>query len=287
MPGPNPHVLQRLTAIQQSLMAQRDGAVGLPSAVAGPEREVFLRAYLQTVFPAHRRFSTGVITDVEGRISGQVDIAVEFGFSPSFPMPVTDQRLLLAESVALVIEVKSDLTRQWKEVVATTREVKKLKRELNAVIFGAGPPNYIPTLAVGYRGHSTVDGLVGRLDSTPEDSRPDGALVIESGCFAGFGMTAHGPAGLYALALAIDAVLRQLLLMVRRPIRLNLSQLSAKPFVSDFARSLFSLRHGRSGPLGELTARDGSTWFPWQRCPPSAASRFPGHEVLSWHRTAP
>src|SRR6266853_1533627 len=104
----NPHLVQRLQAIQQALLAQRAAGVGLPAAVAGGERETFLGEFLQKVFPSHRRFATGAITDSSGRLSGQVDIAIEFGLVPSFPMPASEERLLLAESVAMVIEVKSN-----------------------------------------------------------------------------------------------------------------------------------------------------------------------------------
>lgn len=213
MSTPNPHLIQRLTAIQQSLMAQRAGAIGLPSAVAGNERETFLRDFLQKVFPAHRRFTSGVITDAEGNLSGQVDIAVEYGFSPSFPMPGTEERLLLAESIALVIEVKSDLASQWSEVQKTTEKVKVLKRVLEGftIVSGAPPPSSIPVIAVGYKGHSTIEALSKRLESTPLECRPDGALVIDSGCFVGLGMTTSGPLGLYALALGIDVLLGQLI----------------------------------------------------------------------------
>ena len=213
MNKPNPHLLQRLSAIQQSLMAQRAGAIGLPSAVAGNERETFLREFLQKVFPANRRFTSGVITDAEGNLSGQVDIAVEYGFSPSFPMPGTDDRLLLAESVALVIEVKSDLISQWSEVEKTTKKIKMLRRALEGMtkISDATPVDWIPVIAVGYRGHTTIEGLSSRLDSTLLEARPDGALVIESGCFVGLGMTAQQCLGLYALALGIDVILAQLL----------------------------------------------------------------------------
>jgi hypothetical protein len=40
------------------------------------------------------------------------------------------------------------------------------------------PFEFVPTLAVGYRGYSTVDGLCRRLDSTDPDRRPIGALVL-------------------------------------------------------------------------------------------------------------
>ena len=96
----NQHLQQRMAGIQLALMAQHQGGTGLPNATIGDEREVFLREFLRRVFPSNRRFSTGVITDTESQLSGQVDIAVEFGFVPSFPMPVTEERLLLAESVS-------------------------------------------------------------------------------------------------------------------------------------------------------------------------------------------
>jgi len=209
----NPHLIQRLKAIQAALMAQHAGGQSLATAQAGSERETFLREFLQKVFPAHRRFSTGTITDSSGQRSGQVDVAIEYGFVPSFPMPSTDERLLLAESVALVIEVKSDLSAQWSEVRTTTRGVRQLKPKLNPVMsFGQGPPECIPIVAVGYRGHKTITGLRERLDTTPADERPDAALVIESGSFWGFGMTTQGPLGLYALCLGINSVLSQLVL---------------------------------------------------------------------------
>src|SRR2546423_1122598 len=110
----NTHLINRLQAIQQSLMAQHAGGHHLPNALIGSERETFLREFLQKVFPAHHRFATGAITDSDNRLSGQVDIAVEYPFLPSFPMPgPSHERLLLAESVAAVVEVKSDLSGQW------------------------------------------------------------------------------------------------------------------------------------------------------------------------------
>ncbi len=189
-------------------MAQHSGGRGLPNATAGNEREIFLREFLLRLFPAHRRFATGAITDSTGAITGQVDIAVEYGVVPSFPMPSTDDRLLLAESVALVIEVKSNLSAQWEQVCKTTARVKSLRRHLNPIMtFGEGPPTSIPCIAVGYTGHSTIDGLTDRLASTPETRPPDAALVIESGCYSGFGLTTSGAFGLYALCLGINHIL--------------------------------------------------------------------------------
>lgn len=192
-------------------MTQHAAGRGMPNAMAGSERETFLREFLQQLFPAHRRFSTGAITDSTGNITGQVDIAVEYGVVPSFPMPSTAERLLLAESVALVIEVKSNLSAQWQQACDTTEQVKNLSRHLNPIMtMGEGPPALIPCVVVGYTGHSTIQGLTDRLASTPEAQRPDAALVIESGCFSGFGFTASGAFGLYALCLSINRILTAL-----------------------------------------------------------------------------
>ncbi len=207
----NQHLLNRLEGIRLALMAQHTGGKGLPNATIGSERETFLREFLQKVFPAHRRFASGAITDSTGEISGQVDIAVEYPFVPSFPMPSTDERLFLAESVAMVIEVKSDLNKQWTQACNTVRKVKALKRELNTLMtFGTAPPQQIPCVVVGYKGFNAIESLQLRIDGTEQAERPDAALVIESGCFCGAGVTANGPLGLYALCLTINRYLTSL-----------------------------------------------------------------------------
>ena len=73
----NPHLAQRLAAIQQSVMAHHAGGQGLPTAVGGGARETVSREFLQKVFPSHSRFTHGVITDAFGKLSGQVELAVE------------------------------------------------------------------------------------------------------------------------------------------------------------------------------------------------------------------
>ena len=106
-------------------------------------------------------------------------------------MPSADQRLLLAESVAPISEVQSDLASQWTEVEATVKKVNMLQRTwLGSIshsgggLSGPGPSvTPIPCMAGGDRGHKTLEGLKNRLLSTAEDARPEAAYVIESGCF--------------------------------------------------------------------------------------------------------
>jgi len=186
----------RLAAIRESLMALFRGGKGAPTAMIGAERELFLFGYLREVFPHLYRFGQGAIIDSAGRASGQVDIVLEFPIAPSLPMPAGSQRLYLAESVATVIEVKSDLSAQWPEAISTVRRVKALDRELRRsnklLLEDSDEPDPrvaqisgIPCYVVGFGGHATMDGLKQRLSATPASERPDGALVIESGLFTG------------------------------------------------------------------------------------------------------
>lgn len=177
----NKYLLKRLAGIQQVLIAQYAASAQLPAASKGAEREVFLREFLQRVYPAHRRFTTGAITDSYGTISGQVDVAVEYGMVPSFPLSLTDERLMIAECVGAAIEVKSNLSHQWTEVERTTASIKQLKRRYvyHLTHGDPGPTEDIPVLAVGYTGYGSIDALRKRWESTDEAARPDGLLVID------------------------------------------------------------------------------------------------------------
>ena len=215
MPDHNPHLLARLHGIQQALLVQHLGGRGLPNATIGAERETFLREFLGKVFPSQYRFASGAITDSAGKLSGQIDIAVEYPFLPSFPMPASAERLLLAESVAAVVEVKSDLSGQWNQVEATTRAVRPLRRKWKGTVslsgggigFGGDCETPIPLIAAGYTGHATLDGLRQRMTSTAEESRPDATFVVQSGCFVGFGIEASGALGLYAFCVVLSKLM--------------------------------------------------------------------------------
>lgn len=208
----NEYLRARLEGIRSALLAQHQGGQGLPNATVGTERETFLREFLSKVFPSPFRFTGGAITDSHGQITGQIDIAVEYPFLPSFPMPASGERLLLAESVAAVIEVKSDLVGQWTQVQSTVRAIRPLKRNWKrstslrggAIMMTGASETSIPVIAVGYRGHTTLDGLKQRMDSTLADERPDAAYVIDSGCFAGLGCEAYGIGGLYGFCIVLS-----------------------------------------------------------------------------------
>lgn len=212
----NPHLLTRLEGIRAALVAHHQGGGALPAAAKGSERETFVRDYLRALFPPVVRFGSGAVTDRDGKSSGQLDVVIEFPFLPSFPMPGGAERLYLAESVAAVVGVKSNLAGQWEEVEASVAALRPIQRHWKgstclegAGVFVSGASvSRIPYIAVGFAGHKTLDGLKQRVENTPEDRRPDAALVIDSGAFYGAGAQASGAAGLFALSYVITNCLR-------------------------------------------------------------------------------
>ena len=144
------------------------------------------------------------------------DLRMEVADTDSMPFRENRQRLYLAESVAAVIEVKSNLSSQWSEVESTVAAVKTLRRDLREPerYIEETPPatepqlkvrDIIPCYVAAYRGHTTIEGLQQRLASTAEACRPDGALVIASGCFVGLTGAAHGDQGLFAFVVELVA----------------------------------------------------------------------------------
>ena len=181
----------------------------MPNAVIGNEREVLIREFLSKVFPGPFRFGTGAITDSDDNLSGQADVVIELPFEPSFPMPAGHDRLYLAESVGAVIEVKSNLYQQWDELTRTTQQIKTLNRNIRAIMRVGDLSSKIPVFGVAYTGYRTIDGIQNRLNETPEDSRPDGVLIIDSGCYVGAGITGTGVWGLYGLVASIQGDLQR------------------------------------------------------------------------------
>lgn len=124
----NEHLKTRIEAMFSNLKAGYEAGKKLSSASKGVERELFISTLLSQVMPIHTRFTSGDITDSSGVRSGQVDIVLEFPRGFSFPIIQDGPRLFVAENVCAVIEVKSDISNQWSEVVETTEKIKKLNR---------------------------------------------------------------------------------------------------------------------------------------------------------------
>lgn len=121
-------IVNRLKALHKQLMAAHVGSCGMATAATGREREDFIDIFLRNSVPPAFRFGSGQMVDSGQRESRQLDIVIESPFSPSIPLLGSSiVRLYPVESVSTVIEVKSDLTKQWAEVVENFDSVNALQ----------------------------------------------------------------------------------------------------------------------------------------------------------------
>lgn len=173
---------RRLKGIQKSLLGLYESGGGMSSASSGREREQFIELFLKRVLPPGYRFGSGDAIDTQGNQSGQLDVVVEFTFLPSIPALGSEPRIYLAEGIAAVIEVKSNLSSQWNEVINTSAKLRKLKRVFQVPGFTPyGPPMAnIPIFAVGYTGWKKLETIIEKANS----GVVDGVLVIDEGLFS-------------------------------------------------------------------------------------------------------
>lgn len=204
---PNPHVAERLASIRDILNSVRRGGGTLSAATKGNERSAFIDNFLRRVLPDPFRFGTGDATDAAGRRSGQLDVVIEYPLMPSLPLPsVGDHRLYLADGIAAVIEVKSDVEKQWGEVLKTAKQLAALNRgafrkqpwerylekrlsseELMEHVDMNYRTEFIPLFVVGYTGWKTIESVFDHLDHTGNfapECQIHGILVVDSGHFA-------------------------------------------------------------------------------------------------------
>jgi hypothetical protein len=200
---PNQFVLERLAGIQAALIAVHTSGTPMSAASRGAERQAFITNFLANVLSSTYRFGSGDATDVNGHRSGQLDVVVEYPFSPTLPSfgdpPHT--RLYPAESVATVVEVKSNVATQWDEARRTAEQLAPLRRTIKAILtVGSIPLETIPLFVAGYTGWKTTEAIKRNLEQCPDIA---GVLVIDAGLFVSrreFGdLEATGPWSLWGL----------------------------------------------------------------------------------------
>lgn len=207
---PNEHIRQRLRGLQTILTGVHQSSVSMSSASKGTEREAFVDQFLSNVLPPIFRFGSGDATDSKGQKSGQLDVVVEYPFAPSLPIIGSAQtRLYLAEAVAAVIEVKSNISNQWNEVEDTGKKLAPLKRCYGAsMVMGRPPAASIELFAVGYTGWKKMETLESHIQ---QSSSVFGALIIDSGLyFSKSGISASGELALWGLISDIHLITNSL-----------------------------------------------------------------------------
>ncbi|MEL6947668.1 MAG: DUF6602 domain-containing protein [Pseudomonadota bacterium] len=180
----------------------------------GNEREAFIDTFLAEVLPPIYRFGTGDATDVQGNRSGQLDVVVEYPVAPSLPSVGKDRtRLYLSESIAAVIEVKSNASSQWDQACKTAEQLAPLRRSFGStMVMGGFPPQeQIPLFVVGYTGWSKIETLQSKLAQQPHVSR---ILIVENQLFATQhhlgGLAATGPYALWGLITSLHLIANSL-----------------------------------------------------------------------------
>jgi hypothetical protein len=194
----------------------------MSSSSKGTERESFIDEFLSKVLPPVYRFGTGDATDTTGNKSGQLDVVIEYPFSPTLPSVGSGQsRLYLAEGVAAVVEVKSDVSSQWGQACHTAAQLAPLKRSFSASMnIGMAPSAEIPLFVAAYTGWKQVQTIQQNLAKEPNIA---GVLVIDTGVFVSSpqygGMQATGPLALWGLICSLHTITTSLQAASTSPIQ--------------------------------------------------------------------
>jgi hypothetical protein len=147
----------------------------------GQERELFIRDFLSLVMPPGMRFGTGEVIDRNRNQSGQLDIVIEFPFSPSLGLTADGPRLYFSEGVGAVVEVKSDLSKHWDDVQKTARRLRAVKRTfpIPSISPYGLPDETIPLFVAGFKGWSDMELLIEKASQ----EELAGLLVVDPGLF--------------------------------------------------------------------------------------------------------
>ena len=202
---------ERIAAIQKIAIAHYEAGAGMANAAIGAEREVFVRELMQKIFPNAYRFSSGEIIDRDGERSGQVDLVLEFPHEPTFPSPVANERLMLAESVIVAFEIKSGWG-QLDEVVTKTKKVNSLSRDVKWIMSSdddEGDPRFstealelakrIPLIGVFYKGPVKFDTVKDAYHKINATERPTALLTLNNGHFIYNGTELTGVNGVFGM----------------------------------------------------------------------------------------
>lgn len=207
---PNSHVIQRLAGIQTILNGVHQSNAAMSSSSKGIERESFINEFLREVLPPIYRFGTGDATDANGNKSGQLDVVIEYPFSPSLPTIGKNlTRLYLAESIAAVVEVKSDISSQWKQALSTANRLESVKRRFS-IIQSFGDYNAtaeIPLFVAAYKGWTKRSTIERELSKHPNIA---GVLIVDPGIFVTSSQfknfEATGPESLWGLICCLNDI---------------------------------------------------------------------------------
>jgi hypothetical protein len=162
---------QRLMSALKQLREAAEGTQSATAPVKGHAREMFINQFLRKVMPPEFRISgNGEAIDSSGEKSGELDVIVENSFLPSIPFFGTDgdsSRLFFCEGIASVIEIKSNLSDEWSNILAAAEKLRALNRRLigGTQVFSGG--SVVTTLPFEFKGPAAKE--LPKLKPHPED----------------------------------------------------------------------------------------------------------------------
>lgn len=163
----NQRILEHFRSERQKLLEEAHSSdVFSSSSNIGTSRETFISKFLDRHLP--RRFHTckGEITDSQNHYSGEIDVIVYRDDFPAIEIS-PGSMIVLAETVAAAIEVKSNLTNEeFDKAIKTGRRVQSLQRNFGDAILSADLFSSIPYFIIGFEG-MTSDTLRQRCESLP------------------------------------------------------------------------------------------------------------------------
>jgi len=204
----NPYIIDRLLAVQDQVLNAYAQLDPKDPAHATALRNLLVEQFLRPLFSAHRRFTAGRITDANGVLTEHLGLIVEHGFMPSFPLHDGKSRLVLAEAVALVIEVADQPGPDDGYLREVCSHIRQLTRDIKPTVkYQGAPSDRVPLMVVFVQGPETLEDLQQWWMGIPEAERPHAVCVLSSGCFLGFGLEADGALGLYSVCLTLNHML--------------------------------------------------------------------------------
>lgn len=163
----NQRILEHFRSQRQTLLAEAHSAgIFSSSSNIGTSRETYISEFLERHLPRMFRTCKGEITDSQNHYSSEIDIIVYRDDFPAIEIS-TGTTIVLAETVAAAIEVKSELTSQEvQSAVQKGARLQTLTRNFGPTLSLGSPPSSIPYYVIGYRG-TTLETLTEQYNSFP------------------------------------------------------------------------------------------------------------------------
>lgn len=176
----------RMRSLRDSLMSLYNSDIKSASETKGLDREYFIQHFLRIILPSHIKIFKGIIMDKNTNQTNQVDLIIQSPYGFSIPPLIGDTHVCIAESVACVIEIKSNLQTEWDKILKKSKEIKQLEySKLLCKGYNIDSNIRIPFIAIGYEGFndfSEFNEKINNITTENKKYKPDVIFQIDK-CF--------------------------------------------------------------------------------------------------------